>query len=93
MLVRKREKEIAKLIEQGDKSLLVYGARQVGKTFLIRQCLEKSECDFIEFNFIKQSDIVALLESVVTVEDLITRLSLFTDKTFSKGKTILRELD
>ncbi len=89
MLVRKREKEIAKWIEHGDKALLVYGARQVGKTFLIRQCLEKSGCDFIEFNFIKQPDIVALLESVVTVEDLITRLSLFTDKPFSKGKTIL----
>ncbi len=89
MLSRKREKEIVKWIKESKKALLVYGARQVGKTFLIRECLKQSKSSFIEFNLIKQPEIVRLLEDVTTVEELITRLSLFTDKKFIKGQTII----
>ena len=36
MLKRKIEKDIEKWIENSVKALLVYGIRQVGKTFIIR---------------------------------------------------------
>lgn len=89
MLIRKREKQITEWIKGDNKALLVYGARQVGKTFLIRECLKKLSSSYIEFNLIKQPEIVTLLENATTVEELITRLSLFTDKKFIKGKTII----
>ncbi len=89
MLIRKKEKEITEWIKNGKKALLVSGARQVGKTFLIRECLQKTQSAFIEFNLIEQPEIAGLLASAETVDDLILRLSLFTDKKFVKGETII----
>ena len=40
MLKRKIEKEIMHWIESSDKALLIYGVRQAGKTFIIRECLK-----------------------------------------------------
>ena len=89
MLIRKKEKEITEWIKNGKKALLVSGARQVGKTFLIRECLRKDQIEFVEFNLIEQPEIVGLLASAETVDDLILRLSLFTDKKLVKGKSII----
>ena len=89
MLIRKKEKEITEWIKNGKKALLVSGARQVGKTFLIRECLRKEQIEFVEFNLIEQPEIVGLLASAETVDDLILRLSLFTDKKLVKGKSII----
>ena len=89
MLIRKKEKEITEWIKNGKKALLVSGARQVGKTFLIRECLRKEQIEFVEFNLIEQPEIVGLLASAETVDDLILRLSLFTDKKLIKGKSII----
>lgn len=89
MLIRKKEKEVTEWIKNGKKALLVSGARQVGKTFLIRECLRKEQIEFIEFNLIEQPEIVGLLASAETVDDLILRLSLFTDKKLVKGKSII----
>jgi len=89
MLIRKKEKEITEWIKNSKKALLVSGARQVGKTFLIRECLRKEQIEFVEFNLIEQPEIVGLLASAETVDDLILRLSLFTDKKLVKGKSII----
>lgn len=89
MLIRKKEKEITEWIKNGKKALLVSGARQVGKTFLIRECLRKAQIEFVEFNLIEQPEIVGLLASAETVDDLILRLSLFTDKKLVKRKSII----
>lgn len=89
MLIRKKEKEITEWIKNGKKALLISGARQVGKTFLIRECLRKEQIEFVEFNLIEQPEIVGLLASAETVDDLILRLSLFTDKKLIKGKSII----
>lgn len=37
------------------------GARQIGKTYLIRQCLKESGYPYIEFNFIEQPELVNLV--------------------------------
>lgn len=89
MLVRKIEKNIIDWIENGKKALLIEGARQVGKTYIIRKCLEEKQKDYVEFNLIEQPEIVSLLNRAATVDDLITNLSLFTDKQFIKGETII----
>ena len=46
MLKRKIEKEIMHWIESSDKALLIYGVRQAGKTFIIRECLKAAGCDY-----------------------------------------------
>lgn len=89
MLRRKVEKTIVKWIREEKKALLIDGARQVGKTYIIRNVLESERCDYIEFNLLKTPELVSLLEKSETIDDMITNLSLFADKPFVKGKTFL----
>lgn len=89
MLHRKIEKSIISWIENDTKALLIDGARQVGKTYIIRSVLEKEGCDYVEFNLLKTPEIVSLLEKSETVEDMITNLSLFSKKPFVKEKTYI----
>lgn len=89
MLHRKIEKSIVEWIQTSKKALLIDGARQVGKTYIIRRVLESEGCDYIEFNLIQSPEIVSLLATSNTVDDMITNLSLFTNKRFVKGKTFL----
>ena len=88
MLKRKIEKEIHNWLDGGDKALLIYGARQVGKTYTIRQCLEESAVDYVEFNLISKPDLVSILESS-DIDDLILKLSLYSGKKITPGKTII----
>ncbi len=89
MLARKVERDIVSWIKNSDKGLLVYGVRQAGKTFIIRKCLEECGCEYVEFNLIKQPEIVTILEKSTTIDDLILRLSLFSDKPITPNKTFL----
>lgn len=89
MLHRKIEEKIIDWIKNSKKALLIDGARQVGKTFIIRKVLEDEGCDYIEFNLIKTPALVNLLDKSDTVDDMIANLSLFADKPFVRGKTFL----
>lgn len=68
---------------------MIDGARQVGKTYIIRKVLENENCEYIEFNLLKTPSLVDLLAKSETVDDLIANLSLFADKPFHRGKTFL----
>ena len=76
MLKRKIEKDIEKWIINSEKALLVYGVRQAGKTFIIRECLKRNACDYIEFNLINQHELVDILKNSTGIDDLILKLSL-----------------
>ena len=89
MLNRKIESSIIKWIQKDTKALLIDGARQVGKTSVIRKVFEELGCEYIEFNLIKSPELINLLASSESVDDMITNLSLFTDKPFIKGKTFI----
>lgn len=87
MLKRKIEKDIMHWIDSSDKALLIYGVRQAGKTFIVRECLKAAGCDYIEFNLIRQPEIVGILDGATSVDDLILKLSLYSDKRIVPGKT------
>ena len=89
MLHRKIEKKISDWIKNSNKALLIDGARQVGKTYIIRKVLEDEGCEYVEFNLLKTPALVDLLAKSETIEDMIANLSLFADKPFVKGKTFL----
>lgn len=89
MLERKIEKQIYDWLNNDTKALLIEGARQVGKTYVIRKCLEEMKRDYVEFNLIKQPQIVTLFKNIENTDDLIVNLSLLTDKKLVKGKTVL----
>ena len=88
MLKRKIEKDIEKWLDKSEKALLVYGVRQAGKTFIIRECLKRNECEYIEFNLINQPELVEILRDSTGIDDLILKLSLYSEKKIIPGKTI-----
>ncbi len=89
MLQRRMESYIRQWIKNSDKALLIDGARQVGKTFVIRRALQEEGCNFVEFNLVDTPELVALLGQSATVEEMVTNLSLFASKPLVKGETYI----
>lgn len=89
MLKRKIEKDILNWIHNSNKALLLYGVRQAGKTFIIRACLESAGCHYVEFNLIQQPEIIDILANAKGTDDLILKLSLYSEKRIIPGKTFI----
>ena len=86
---RKAEKVIMDWIQNGQKALLVYGIRQAGKTYSIRKCLQQSNADFVEFNLIETPEVAQILQNASSINDMVMRLSLFSEKKITPEKTII----
>ena len=89
MLKRKIEKDINEWISDDNRALLVYGVRQAGKTYIIRKCLNDREIDYVEFNLIREPEVKEILENSHDINDLIMKLSLYSDKKLTPKKTII----
>ncbi len=89
MLRRKIEKDIINWLKNENKALLIDGARQVGKTYVIRKVLRENNYKYNEFNLLKTPEIIELLKNSENIDDLITNLSLFAESPFEKGKTVI----
>ena len=89
MIKRKVENAIRRWIAESDKALLVSGARQVGKTYTIRQCLKDCGADYLEINLIDRPEIIPLLEKSQSVDDLIVNISAITNYSFIPHESII----
>lgn len=89
MLKRKYEDEIMDWLEHGKEALLLTGARQIGKTFLIKKCLERSNKAYISLNFVENKEFVGLFSAAKNHEDLLLRISLLGNKPLVKNETII----
>lgn len=69
-------------------ALLVKGARQVGKSYLIREFI-KSFDNSIEIDFTKDSNALNLLLEIKSYDDFINRLSIISKVKFGSGTNIL----
>ncbi|MGN1090737.1 MAG: AAA family ATPase, partial [Huintestinicola sp.] len=77
MLYRKIEKLIeAHLKSDSKKILLIDGARQVGKTFIIRYVGKKLFENFIEINMVEDSLGDRLFTNTKTIEDFYLQVSM-----------------
>ena len=89
MLSRKIEKDIINWLENENKALLIDGARQVGKTYIVRHVSQKLYENFIEINMVEDSLGERLFANVTTVEDFYLQVSmLHGDKMKQKNNTI-----
>lgn len=89
MLERSAKKYIDSWIQSGRDALLITGARQIGKTYLIKECLRESGVPYVELNFIDQPELVTLFDGARDAKDLLMRLSLVTKQPLEKGRTII----
>lgn len=90
MLYRKISKEINEWIDNGHDALLVTGARQVGKSFLIRELLKEKHKNFVEFNFIKQPYLLSIFKSAIEEDEqvFLENLSVAAKRTLSNDTII-----
>ena len=88
-MYRKYEEEVLRYLNTPRQALLLDGARQTGKTYLIRKMAERTGKKFIEFNLIEQSDIVKIFDECRSASDFLMRLSLVAGKDMEPGNTIL----
>ena len=89
MIRRDAEKQINDWIDNGKDALLVTGARQIGKTYLIRNCLKEKNIPYIELNFIENSEYIELFSKSFSSKDIIMRLSLIGGEKLIPGKTVI----
>ncbi len=91
MLWRKCQKDILNWIKNDHKALMVTGARQIGKTYIIRNTLKEENCDFVEFNFIEQPELIELFSGITksNIQSFLVRLTAATNHNLIKGKTII----
>ncbi len=88
-LDRKAYKKIEEWYKSSTPSLLVDGARSTGKTTLIEEFLSKENIPFVEFNLIKQIDLLESINQCKNSSEFFLRLTIFADKEFLEGKTII----
>ncbi|MDR0513945.1 MAG: AAA family ATPase [Coriobacteriaceae bacterium] len=75
--------------EVGRRALLVTGARQVGKTYLIREFARNNYENFIEINLISNRIAAKVIEDAASTKDLMTRLSIIADAPMVPGRTLV----
>ena len=79
MLFRKIESSIKNYFESDtDKVLVVTGARQIGKSYIIRYCGEQIFKTVIEINLIEDAEGPGLFRNVRTTDDFYLALAAFT---------------
>ena len=91
MLYRKIKDKITEYLKSGtDKVLIVEGARQIGKTFIIRVAGRELFDNFIELNLLRDYEGEKLFEKVRTTEDFYFQLSMLAgDKMKERDNTLI----
>ncbi len=91
MLKRKIAVDIENYLKSdSNKILLVDGARQIGKTYIINEVGNRLFENYIEINFAEDSITDRLFENVGTVEDFYLQLSsLYGEKMKDKNNTLI----
>ena len=88
MLKRKISEDLATWKKtHGSQALLVTGARQVGKSFIIDAFARKHYERFISFDLIRQRDLCEAMDSCRNADDLFMVLSAFGGSNFVPGDT------
>ncbi|MFA7664315.1 MAG: AAA family ATPase [Clostridia bacterium] len=82
MLKRKIYKQIVDFYNNNPgKALMITGARQVGKSYIIEEYAKKNFKSYIRIDFIKNPDYVEILKDAGSAENILLRLSsVFGDK-------------
>jgi len=90
MLKRKAERELLFWKEhKTTQGLLVTGARQVGKTFLIREFAKKHYTSFVEINLFTDKEAARFLDTARDEDDLFARISVLAKSELKPKETLI----
>lgn len=88
-LQRKITSEIDKWYKTSDNSLLIDGARQVGKTTSIRNYLDDNGINYVELNLATNDSALEAFNTAGKAELILIRLSALTTKKLIPGETVI----
>lgn len=71
------------------KPLIVHGARQVGKTYIIKQFGKENYDNLIYVNFETNKEFSSLIEENISAKYIINKLELFFGERIIPGKTLI----
>jgi predicted AAA+ superfamily ATPase len=78
MLNRKITKQIeTHLLSNNDKILVIEGARQIGKSYTIREIGQRLYPHFVEINFVEDDENEQIFKNIHSTEDFYFTLSMF----------------
>lgn len=88
-MYRKDSIIIEEWLKRSDKALLVTGARQIGKTWLIREEIAKSGYRKFEVNFIDQPDLVDYLNVQMSANEFLVKLKMIMPEDCKPQETVV----
>ena len=90
MILRKIWQELDAFRSKGGKeALLLDGARQVGKTYIVRRYAERYYKNYVEINFIKNEAARKLFEGIWNEKEFFVKLSALTEVQCDPGETLV----
>ena len=75
--------------DRNQKALCILGARQIGKTTLIRKFGKENYKNFVEINFISDTDAAGIFSGDLDVNTIITNLTAYTCQPMEPGETLV----
>ena len=90
MIRRKIERELeAWHLAQGNEAVLIDGARQVGKTFIVREFGRRFFDSVVELNFLKDKHLKNIFKGVSDESEVLTRISALPKARMTPGRTLI----
>lgn len=94
MLFRKIEKSIYEYFKSStDKILVVAGARQTGKSYIIRHCANQIFKNVVEINLIEDAEGPGLFKNIHTTDDFYIALAAYTSNPLGDSSNTIIILD
>ncbi len=89
-MYRKIEKNLHEWKQnKNKKSLLITGARQIGKTYIVRKFAKANYENFIEINFITTPEAIDIFNGNLDADSLVMNLTAFLRKSLTSGNTLI----
>ena len=84
---------VSRLRQDSDKVLVVSGARQIGKSYIVRHCGTRLFKNFVEINLIEDANGDKIFSQVRTTDEFYLALSAFTSSPLGTAEDTLVFLD
>ena len=88
-MYRKIEEELNKWLQDFKMPLMLIGARQTGKTYILEEFCKKNFNNYVYINLDKEDSICNIFESTINPETIIEKLEIIKNINFNPEDTII----
>lgn len=88
-MLRRKVENLLKVWKESKKALLIDGARQVGKTYILRKYADENFASSIYLNLLENKNAVTVLSQSSDTKDFLRRLSALVDTPFINDDTVI----